>query len=417
MSGGEAGGPLDARSNLQVIMGRRFEITQRDVAETPHDWGPRCKVRILEGRRIQLREEPRSGSLRGGVAFGERDPITVMGWDVVNGYIRVRASRAGFGRGYAQGWIRIKHVLAWDDRRFYRALGDESWYGHHWKVTTSDTSVWVTRGGRRWDEIADELVHMGLADKEERKHLRQVRDMVMAEGYTYIALSLGHPYRENDWEVCSDRCHISVAYAAIMHEGDMAALRGVLMGVLEQWQLLPPMERPEKLTRCRKFMTLTKEEARPRRDDQRGLSGSYTKRTIAELPWRVIQKMITERRIDTIDVEREADLPEFIRRCWERDVRRIEDARERARKLDPHQGTLDLVGCDHGLGFASHEMSDLLLYIGDAIRHWASASTRAQDEQGLPTGPLIRPYVVDERSWHVSRQGDWECTRTFSSKD
>ena len=140
-------------------------------------------------------------------------------------------------------------------------------------------------------------------------------------------------------------------------------------------------------------------------------------RTIAELPWRVIEKMITERRIDTIDVQLEADLPEFIRRCWERDVRRIEDARERARKLDPHQGTLDLVGCDHGLGFASHEMSDLLLYIGDAIRHWASASTRAQDEQGLPTGPLIRPYVVDERNWHVTRQGDWECTRTFSSKD
>ena len=143
----------------------------------------------------------------------------------------------------------------------------------------------------------------------------------------------------------------------------------------------------------------------------------HTKRAIAELPLPMIEKMITERRIDTIDVELEADLPEFIRRCWERDVRRIEDARERARELDPHQGTVDIVRCDDGLGFASHEMSDILLYIGDAVRYWASASTRAENEQGLATGPLVPPYIVGPDHWHVTRQGNWQRTRTFSGMD
>merc|ERR1712078_599802 len=95
--------------------------------------------------------------------------------------------RAGIEGCYMQGWIPIQHIVAWDDRRLYRALEDEGWYQHHWKVTTSDMSVWVNRGGRSWDEIANELVHMGMADKDERKHLRKLRDMVKAEGYTSCA--------------------------------------------------------------------------------------------------------------------------------------------------------------------------------------------------------------------------------------
>ena len=164
---GEVSGPRD--------LGRSWGT------ETLRDWGPTCKVRILDGRRIQLREEPRSGSLPGRVTFGERDPIEAIGWDVVNGYMHVRAGIEGC---YMQGWIPIQHIVAWDDRRLYRALEDESWYQHHWKVTTSDMAVWVNRGGRSWEEIANELIHMGEADKDERKHLRKLRDMVMAGGYT-----------------------------------------------------------------------------------------------------------------------------------------------------------------------------------------------------------------------------------------
>ena len=131
--------------------------------ETLRDWGPTCKVRILDGRRIQLREEPRSGSLPGGVTFDERDPIEAIGWDVVNGYMHVRAGIVGC---YMEGWIQIQHILAWDDRRMYRSLEDESWYPVHWKVTTSDMSVIVSRGGRSWDDIANELVHMCEADED-----------------------------------------------------------------------------------------------------------------------------------------------------------------------------------------------------------------------------------------------------------
>ena len=62
---------------------------------TLRDWGPTCKVGVLDGRRIQLREEPRSRSLPGEVTFGEGDPIEAIGWDVVNGYMHVRAGIEG----------------------------------------------------------------------------------------------------------------------------------------------------------------------------------------------------------------------------------------------------------------------------------------------------------------------------------
>ena len=78
---GEVSGPRD--------LGRSWGT------ETLRDWGSTCKVRILDGRRIQLREEPRSRSLPGEVTFGEGDPIEAIGWDVVNGYMHVRAGIEG----------------------------------------------------------------------------------------------------------------------------------------------------------------------------------------------------------------------------------------------------------------------------------------------------------------------------------
>ena len=62
-------------------------------------------------------------------------------------------------------------------------------------------------------------------------------------------------------------------------------------------------------------------------------------------------------------------------------------------------------------------MFDKLLYVGDAVRHWASASTREEDEEGQATGRLVPPYIVGPDNWHVSRQGDWQRTRAFSIMD
>ena len=58
--------------------------------------------------------------------------------------------------------------------------------------------------------------------------------------------------------------------------------------------------------------TVRRKRGDPGLDHRRGFSVPHTKRAIAELPWPMIEKMITERRIDTIDVKLDADLPEFI---------------------------------------------------------------------------------------------------------
>ena len=75
--------------------------------------------------------------------------------------------------------------------------------------------------------------------------------------------------------------------------------------------------------------------------------------------------------------------------------------RERATRLPAHTGVLAITRCTDGLGGGSDELADMLAYMSEAVRYFASASRRIENNQ------LVPPYVLGQKRRHVSRQGDW----------
>ena len=62
------------------------------------------------------------------------------------------------------------------------------------------------------------------------------------------------------WEVCSNACHITIGYVALMTDREMQALLDILSHMLADWKRLAPEERPHNLIRCRKFRVKDPEE-------------------------------------------------------------------------------------------------------------------------------------------------------------
>ena len=126
-----------------------------------------------------------------------------------------------------------------------------------------------------------------------------------------------------------------------------------------------------------------------------------------KLPWDRVQELLDQDRIDSMDVLEKSELPALVRRCWERDRGRIQDARERAATLPMHgrDPVLDMFRCDHGLGETSLVLEDLLEYLADVVRHFASASSRNSK------GKLVTPYLTHPLRWHCTKQGEWQQMR------
>ena len=70
--------------------------------------------------------------------------------------------------------------------------------------------VWVSRGGRTWQEVYDAILPTQEQSRQEKKHLNKVREVFEAEGYTYVALGLGRMW-QGDWEATNLRLHVTIA--------------------------------------------------------------------------------------------------------------------------------------------------------------------------------------------------------------
>ena len=267
-----------------------------------------------------------------------------------------------------------------------------------WQCHSQDCTVWVSRGGNETiDDIESQMLQMGVGDKAAAKHLSKIREMAELQGYTYVALFLDRPFR-GEWRVCSWKCHISIAYVAMMSERDMERLRTLLMDTLSAWRQLDAADRPRRLIRCRQFRTQTLDEV--------GTPG-YTMQSVAHLPWDRVQELLDQDRIDSIHVHEKSELPALVRRCWERDRTRLHEARQRAAELPMHgwDPILDMFRCDAGLGGTSLVLEDLLEYLADVVRHFEPAFGRNSK------GKLVLPYLTHPSRWHRTKQGDWQQMR------
>ena len=301
------------------------------------------------------------------------------------------------GRPPVTGWIDIGLLVGYMGHREFRALTDVEWYEERWSCRSSDLTVWVSQGGETWDSIVDKLMRMGTLsrdqtqlDKETKRHARLLQEMVEESGYTYVALGLGKPYNEM-WEVCSTMCHITIAYAAIMPEIEMKKLREQMEAVVKERQRLLPSGRPWRLIRCKRFY----------------LTGQNPKVQIAKKEWRTVHRWLEEGKLSSIwpDLDDPAEFKEHVARIWERDQARIEEARVRASILEPHRGVLEMAQCGPGLGEISFEMEDLLEYLADQVRYFASASRRNDKDK------LITPFITAPSRWHCTKQGEWKMAR------
>ena len=409
--GGQRQRPEEA-AGLEVCEG-----TQADEWDAPH-----CPLKVRDGGLVRLRETPHkksrevTGDLPGGT------PLRAVSWKIRHESIEVHVVRGATGEAPSPsrwvgdtecevGWVAVEEVVGYDDRRWYRGLTEEEWYSSSWQTTVKALRVWVSRGGRTWQEVYDAILPTQEQSRQEKKHLNKVRELFEAEGYTYVALGLGRMW-QGDWEATNLRLHVTIAYAAAMEDSEMKALQGILTKQVHEWARLEPNLRPLKVTRFRRWETQT----RMQKKGDTSLTRNCTRKPIVTMGQGEVEAMVAEERIHTLDLDEddEESLGEFVGRLYSRDRDRLREGRERAAALSKNDGLLRVECADEGLGAGSLEMQDLLAYLADTVRFFAGASKRLDPAPGRLKGKLVPPYVTPPERWHITKQGSWlrshECT-------
>ena len=409
--GGQRQRPEEA-AGLEVCEG-----TQADEWDAPH-----CPLKVRDGGLVRLRESPhrKSGEVTGDLPGGT--PLRAVSWKIRHESIEVHVVRGATGEALSPsrwaggtecevGWVAVEEVVGYDDRRWYRGLPEEEWYSSSWQTTVKALRVWVSRGGRTWQEVYDAILPTQEQSRQEKKHLKKMREVFEAEGYTYVALGLGRMW-QGDWEATNLRLHVTIAYAAAMEDSEMKALQEILTNQVHEWARLEPNLRPLKVTRFRRWETQTRME---KKGDTR-LTRNSTRRPIVTMGQGEVEAMVAEERIHTLDLDEddEESLGEFVGRLYSRDRDRLREGRERAAALSKNDGLLRVECADEGLGAGSLEIQDLLAYLADTVRFFASASKRLDPAPGRLKGKLVPPYVTPRERWHITKQGSWlrsrECT-------
>ena len=352
-----------------------------------------------------LRSLPRSDSAPAtGGLISSGQAVELLSTEPQGDFVRVRARNDDTqGSGAAvQGWIHVDRLTATFDEQEYRLLTEEEWWNQAWTVSAEELGVWVRRHEDHDSTLKEELALAGEADDKVAAQRERLLDEVKREGHcTYVALSLGRP-RKGHWRVCGTKCHITIGYAAPMDATQRQQLGEMLNEVVEGWVRLAPASRPLGLTRFRQFQLQTVEERDRERASKVGF-GTCRSGSVACMSRVTLERYLQEDLVYTPHVPKDQTLQEVVRRTWVRDGEELRRAEARVLGLSTHvatTGELRLARASDGLG-ASHDIRDLLCYLGDAMGHWSSCFKRN------PEGKLVRPNLTWESHWHMSWQDGW----------
>ena len=102
---------------------------------------------------------------------------------------------------------------------------------------------------------------------------------------------------------------------------------------------------------------------------------------------------------------------ELVRRLFLQDTRRLAAASGRSHELslpsDEYIAAVPASGL--GMPHAGADLHDLCWYLHDSIKHFLGISWRSRDADSMIT---IRPHMIDESRWHMTRQQDLEIWLT-----
>ena len=361
-------------------------------------------IRVLPAAGIYLRVAPREGADQVGPQLRCGTPVVVEAMETLQGHVRVEVDMGRLNEGteeVVKGWACVADLQGEKEGHVYRMLTSEEWWQEPWTIQVAETSIWVRASGRNYHQILEEITLMGEADKNTQQRRKLFAENLRNQrACTYVALALGRP-RKGAWTVCSEQCHVTIAYAAWMNSGEMDTLREILTDMLRDWRWLEPEERPRTLVRCRTFDIQTREDNAISRKSSLG-TGPWQRGRIATMSWDAVESLLREKRVEAAHLPLCTTLRDLAERTWARDVAEMRDAARRAKGLRSTwmlEGLLYMEKASDGLG-NSRELADLLYYLSNAIMHYASAFERLN-------GRLVSPCLTDPDHWHMSWQCGW----------
>ena len=358
---------------------------------------------------LELRDRPlRDVETFCGHVFAEEDIEILDNWQVENGFIHIRVS----GNPQRIGFVRPHHLSISYRSQLWQVINDDDWYTKLWCFQSDDISVCV-KDASYMNSTDVDLAEVGFAPLEPTMH-----ESLFSRGYTYIALYIGRPQRvitqsgkvmiAQTWE----ECHLTIGYAARMTLAQRCNLRRKMEEVLTAWKNMAPLERyahPSVFYR-RKFDVL-------RRDRQEYRQHPYGWERTGIVNRDDIDFMIENDCIDDLyyDSSRHGSKQKHIRRLFDRDRGRKEDARKRAEKLTCHNGWFVIQhqmnpNGRHKLASASDELKDLMEHLSDRAYYDSSCHWEVEGNKVVP------PFCGEAMYWHCTRQGDWVALKDFVSE-
>ena len=349
-------------------------------------------LRHRDGFDVFLRSKPDNMAPLTNISIKSGEEINMVDWELNKGeddFVHVSCDRG-------DGWIRLRHLEIEASAQIYTQLTDSEWYLVHWQIHIDQCSIRVSRGSYDRKELEKAFAEMNLA-KAFRKRSSTIDEMVEM-GYTYVSLELGHPFNAKGMEVAYRGAHITIAYAATMHDDYMWELYYALEYIVEAWRRISPELRPSRLIRFREFKFKKPEEL--------GYD-CWTKEAIVFKPLHKILEMVEAGLIECSGEVDPEDFPGYLERIWLRDRSRLESAKSRAQRLhkfDTDKNILHMMRCESGLGGESYDLEDLLEYLADCVFYFHKCHIRNR------AGKLVPPFVAGPSSWHCSRISEWQRT-------
>ena len=192
----------------------------------------------------------------------------------------------------------------------------------------------------------------------------------------------------------SQRLRVTIAYLPIVSTEAECKLRQRLDQIIDVWRDTPPPERAKAIIRSRALYV---------GDCQDDIDG-----VLSLAPDQMDQALQagTLRLVHChIDPKKEPELyAEEVRRLHQRDWLKWYTAHERSKSLPQLTPIGIRANPSRGLR-GSDELRDLCFYLQDAVSHWSGVR-----RSFLETTDVIRPWIVEESRWHISKGQDFRLT-------